>query len=124
MLDAACCGRDGRLTISATLVASRSAVIAMLCTRNLSRHLKSAGGSLFIACRRTVAGRQQLWGRDGMERRALDFDLLASLDTPGVRAHAVPVLLLEESPFVCRRAVDILLGSRRLDLFMTRGGQR
>jgi hypothetical protein len=90
----------------------------MLCTRNLSRHLKSAGGSLFIACRRTVAG-QQLRGRKGWERRALDFDLLAGLDTPGVGAHAVPMSLLEESHPVRGRAVDILLGSRCLDLFMT-----
>jgi hypothetical protein len=43
-------------TISETLVNSLSASMGIAWTRNLSRHLASAGGSAFIAWRSTVAG--------------------------------------------------------------------
>lgn len=43
-----------KLTIEAMFVNSLSAVTATDCTRNLSLHLASRGGSCFIAWRRTV----------------------------------------------------------------------
>lgn len=41
--------------MAAILVNSLSAVTATDCTKNLSRHFASAGGSTFIACNKTVA---------------------------------------------------------------------
>lgn len=43
------------LTIDVTLENSKSPVIATDCTRNLSLHFASAGGSSFIACSKTMA---------------------------------------------------------------------
>lgn len=46
-----CC--KGKHTRDATLVNSLSAVTSTDCTKNLSRHFASGGGSSFMACKRT-----------------------------------------------------------------------
>lgn len=74
--------RGGKHTRDATLVNSLSAVTRTDCTRNLSRHFASAGGSSFIACRRTTVMRQPSAGTPRKPYSSISI-LLTSTSCPG-----------------------------------------
>ena len=86
----------GERTRDPTLVNSLSAVTRTDCTRNLSRHFASGGGSSFIAWRRTTCTCQSAAETPRGVRmeglRTLNFNIFARFDATTVRSHTVSML--------------------------------
>ena len=80
---------EATLTIDGTLPDSLSGVMAIDCTRNLSLHLASSGGSSFIAWSRTGQAISMDISLVCEYRRTLNFDFMTRLNAPRIWSHAI-----------------------------------
>lgn len=75
----------------AMLEKSLSAEIGADCTRNLSRHRESRGGSAFMACRMTITLHVSVIQAVVTRQHTCHVEVLTRLNATSIWADAVPV---------------------------------